>query len=226
MMRLFDYEYSAECYKVRLLLSILEIDHEIVPVDVHPGRENESAEFLALNVLGEVPVFVSDELILRGANAILVWLARRFDPEAKWLPNEPMPAAVCQGWLTIADRLAAGVGTARMTLSRGETLPDKRAISEAHRLLRAVDEHLWFAERRGDDWLAPLPHPTLAEIACFPDIALCEEAGVSRIDYPAIRRWMDRVRRIERFTLMSGIFPASPPAPRTPVNQTQTESLS
>jgi len=33
---------------------------------------------------------------------------------------------------------------------------------------------------------------------------------VSRQDYPAIRRWLDRVRRIPGFVVMSGVFPAAP----------------
>ena len=39
---------------------------------------------------------------------------------------------------------------------------------------------------------------------------LSEEGGISRMDYPALRRWTDRVRRIPGFKVMPGIFPASP----------------
>ena len=37
---------------------------------------------------------------------------------------------------------------------------------------------------------------------------LSEEGGVIRIDYPAIRRWCDRVKRIPGFIVMPGVFPA------------------
>ena len=37
-----------------------------------------------------------------------------------------------------------------------------------------------------------------------------EEGGISRQDYPAIRRWTDRVKRIPGFVVMSGVFPAGP----------------
>jgi glutathione S-transferase len=37
---------------------------------------------------------------------------------------------------------------------------------------------------------------------------LSEEGGIPRLDYPAIRRWCDRVKHIEGFTVMSGVFPA------------------
>jgi glutathione S-transferase len=41
-------------------------------------------------------------------------------------------------------------------------------------------------------------------------VILSEEGGVSRQDYPAIRRWTDRVKRIPGFTVMPGVFPAGP----------------
>ena len=44
--------------------------------------------------------------------------------------------------------------------------------------------------------------------ALFPEVALSEEGGVSRADYPAVRRWADRVKRLDRFVAMSGVFPA------------------
>ncbi len=209
MIRLYDTEFSAECYKARLLLALLGVEHELVPVDIHPGHDHEQEDFLALNPLGEVPVLGAGDLTLRSANAILIWIAGLFDAEGHWLPKDADGAALCQGWLGMAERLAASAGRARMTLARGEALPDSRWTDEAQRLLRAVDEHLWFAEQAEQNWLVPGPCPTIADIACFPDIALCEEAGVSRINYPAIRRWMDRVRRIDGFVLMSGVFAAS-----------------
>ena len=66
----------------------------------------------------------------------------------------------------------------------------------AQALFRILDEHLWFAERAGEDWIVPGAHPTIADIACFPYVILSEEGGVSRQDYPAIRRWTDRFKRI------------------------------
>ena len=41
-------------------------------------------------------------------------------------------------------------------------------------------------------------------------IILSEEGGIPRQDYPAIRRWCDRVKRIKGFIVMSGVFPAGP----------------
>ena len=77
----------------------------------------------------------------------------------------------------------------------------------AHRLFRVLDEHLWFREREGLDWVCSGSHPTIADIAIFPDVVLSEEGGVSRLDYPALRRWTDRVKALPGFTIMPGVFP-------------------
>ena len=80
MITLYDYELSGNCYKLRLLMSFLGIDHKTVPVDFYPGREHKSEWFLKLNPLGQLPVIDDDGLILRDAQAILVYLASKYDP--------------------------------------------------------------------------------------------------------------------------------------------------
>ena len=70
-----------------------------------------------------------------------------------------------------------------------------------------LDEHLWFRERTGESWVARGEHPTIADIALFPDIALAEEGGVSIMDYPALVRWTDRFKQIDGFVVMPGVFP-------------------
>jgi glutathione S-transferase len=213
MITLHDYELSGECYKVRLLLALLGLSYRLVPVDIHPGADHLQPEFLDLNPLGEVPVLVDGDIVLTDVPAMLVWLAGRYDPGRRWLPEPAEALTWVTQWLGVSTRLAASAGVARMALARTEDVALEGLQAQAHRLLRVIDAHLWFAERRGEDWLLPRAHPTIADVACFPDLALCEEAGISRLDYPAIRRWLDRVRRIGGFTVMSGIFPASPGKP-------------
>ena len=79
----------------------------------------------------------------------------------------------------------------------------------AHALLRILDEQLWFAEAAGEQWLCSGQQPTIADLACFPYVMLSEEGGISRLPYPAIRRWGERVKQLPGFIPMSGIFPAA-----------------
>jgi glutathione S-transferase len=210
MITLYDYELSGNCYKPRLLMSILQVPYKAVPIDFYPGREHKSAWFLRINPLGQLPVIDDDGLVLRDAQAILVYLASRYDPTGLWYPrNDPVALGEMSQWLAFADAITATASAARLHDGFFYELDVQAARAGAHRLFRILDEHLWFGEQSSRDWICGAAHPTIADIACFPYIMLSEEGGISRQDYPAIRRWSDRLKRIRRFSVMPGIFPAS-----------------
>lgn len=210
MLTLYDFELSGNCYKLRLLMAILGLRYETVPVDFYPGRAHKSEAFLKLNPLGQLPVLVDDGLVLCDSQAILAHLALKYDGTRLWFPADPAILAEVEFWHGFADRLTDTASAARLVMGMFYSFDLEAAQTGAHRLFRQLDEHLWFAERAGRDWLCGAAHPTTADIACFPYVALSEEGGVSRQDYPAIRRWLDRVKRIPGFVAMSGIFPSPP----------------
>lgn len=204
---LHDDDLGEDSYKVRLLLAFLQVPYLRAPMDVYPGQAHRSDAFLALNPLGTRPVLVGEGFVLRDAHAILHYLAAAHDPDGQWSPPAPaLAVANVAMWLGFAAELTAAVSAAR----RHDTLLEANidvgaARAQAHRLLRVLDEHLWFAEQEGRAWLCPQDHPTIADIACFAPAVLCEEGGVSRLTYPAIRRWLDRFKRWPRFTAMAGV---------------------
>lgn len=209
MITLFDYELSGDCYKVRLFLSMLGMEYETRDVEFYPGREHKSEWFLKLNPLGQLPFIRDGEFMLRDAQAILVYIASRYDTSGKWYPrDDPLSLGRIAMWLAFADSITATASAARLHDSLFDELDIDAARAGAHRLFRILDEHLWFAEQEGQHFVASREHPTIADIACFPYVMLSEEGGISRQDYPAIRRWLDRVKRINGFKIMSGIFPA------------------
>ena len=211
MIKLYDYELSGNCYKLRLMMSMLGIEHETVAVDFYPGNEHKSEWFRELNPLGQLPVIEDGGLVLRDAQAILVHLAANYDPSGKWYPvNEPKHLGVVNQWLAFADGITATSSAARLHDGLFYDFDIDSCRAGAHRLFRILDEHLWFQEVEGQNWICAGNHPTIADIACFPYVILSEEGGISRQDYPAIRRWTDRVKRIPGFVVMSGVFPAGP----------------
>ena len=211
MLTLYDFELSGNCYKLRLFMAILGLRYDTVPVDFYPGRGHKTEAFLKLNPLGQLPVLVDDGVVLRDSQAILVHLARNYDATGLWYPegNATVRAEI-EHWHGFADRLTDTASAARLVMGMFYPFDLDVAQAGAHRLFRQLDEHLWFAEKAGREWLCGAAHPTTADIACFPYVALSEEGGISRQDYPAIRRWLDRVKRIPGFTAMSGIFPTAP----------------
>ena len=196
MIRLFNYELSGECYKLRLFMHFLRVEFETVAVDFHPGREHESAQ---------LPVLEDGGSRLRDSEAILVHLASRYDASGMWFPVEPVARAQVAAWFAIARDITHTASAARLHDVFGYELDVQSARRDARAIFRLVDDHLADSEIEGRHWLAG-ETPTLADIACFPDIALSHEGGIARDDFPAIRRWVDGMRHLDGFVAMPGIL--------------------
>jgi glutathione S-transferase len=210
MITLYDYELSGNCYKLRLFMALLGVPYAKRHVDFYPGFEHKSEWFLALNPLGQLPVIEDDGCVLCDAQAILIYLARKYDTAGRWYPTGDAALLGQIGqWLSFAEGLTATASAARLHDGFFFDVDIERARAGGYKLLEALDEHLWLAERRCEDWLCPPAHPTVADIACFPYVMLSEEGGIYHRDYPSVRRWTDRVKRIPGFVVMPGIFPAS-----------------
>jgi len=214
---LYDYELSGNCYKVRLLLSMLGLDYQTETIEFYPAAAHKSPEFLAINPHGTLPVLTDGELTLKDSAAILVYLASRYDQSKRWYPHsDPSALAQITEWLAFADGLTASASVARLVEGFFYPLDADAARDNAHRLFRILDEHLWFQEQQAQSWLLAGESPGIADIACFPYVMLSEEGGISRQQYPAIRRWTDRVKRIPGFIVMPGVFPAGPARTESP----------
>ncbi len=210
MIKLYDYVLSVNCYKQRLMMSILDVEYESVPIDFFPGWEHKSEEFRKINPLGHIPVINDNGFVLRDAHAILIYLAAKYDPTKQWYPvNDAKLLGETSQWLLFAEGTTNTASAARLCVNLGYPFDLEACQKGAHKLFAVLDEHLWFREREGLDWVCSATHPTVADIALFPDVILSEEGGISRLNYPALRRWTDRVKRIEGFEVMPGIFPTS-----------------
>ena len=209
---LYDYELSGNCYKVRLLAAMLDVSYRSETVEFYPAAEHRGDAFLAIDPMGALPVWRDGELVLRDSKAILVYLAARHDPGGAWYPpaDDPVRLARVVQWLAFGDAVTASASAARLVDGFFHAGDADALRTEAHRLFRILDAHLWFGEREGRRWLVEGAAPTLADLACFPYVAMSEEGGIGREDYPAIRRWLDRVTRLPGFVTMPGVFAAGP----------------
>jgi len=211
MITLYDYELSGNCYKVRLLLSMLGLQYKKKTIEFYPAAEHKSDSFLSINPLGALPVLEDENTRIRDSQAILVYLAARYDQHQTWYPTEsPATLAMITQWLCFADSLTGTASAARLADGFFYDLDGDACRKAAHKLFRILDEHLWFNERAAQSWIVAGEAPTIADIACFAYIMLSEEGGISRMNYPAIRRWCDRVKRLPGFIVMPGIFPTGP----------------
>jgi glutathione S-transferase len=138
MLKLHDFILSGNCYKVRLMLSLLGVKAELVAVDLKHG-EQKTPKFLALNLWGQVPVLVDENLVLRDSQAILVYLARHYGGEA-WLPSDPASMALVMQWLsTAALGIQQSLAAARVYHLFGRQLDIETATTRAYDVLTTID---------------------------------------------------------------------------------------
>lgn len=177
---------SGHCHRVEALLRLLA-----VPFRYHetPAEDRRSDVFRAtLNPLGEIPVLVDGDLILPDSNAILVYLAQRYDSAGTWYPREAIPAAQVQRWLSVAaGEIRRGPCQARLIRRFGLSGDPAPAQEMARRILAVMDGHL------ADRSFLALSHPTIADLACYAYVAWAPEGGIDLDPYPHVRSWLARI---------------------------------
>lgn len=198
MPKLYDCDISGSCYKIRLFLNILGVSYDAVPVDfVH--KEHKTAPYLALNPFGEIPIFEDGELRLRDAQAILIYLARKYDTSGHWFPEDAKSQGQIAQWLSTGGGEIMNAAGARLVKVLNYPLDLEKLHAGAKRVLGIMDAHL--ADR---DFLE-LGRPTIADIACFPYTALAGEGGIDLEPYPNVLAWIERMKGLEGFIPMPGI---------------------
>ena len=199
MIKLYGHELSGNVYKIRLFLSLLDLKYEFIQLDLFKG-EHKQPEYLKLNPFGQVPLLVDRETILPDAQAILVYLARKYGNE-QWLPTDAEGLSKVVRWLsTTAGEIRQGVEWARrFHLLQVKTIDIEVSTQKSAFILGQINNHL--ADR---EWLE-LGHPTIADIAAFPYIALAPEGKISLDEYSHILAWCDRIKQLPGFVGMAGI---------------------
>jgi glutathione S-transferase len=198
MITLYDYELSGSCYKVRLFLHFLDLPYDTIPVDFVEG-EHKRELLMSLNPFGELPVLQDGDLVLRDAQAILTYLALKYDVSNTWYPDDAAKRGLISQWLATGGGELMSVSGARLAKALRYPFDLDKLHTAAHRAFRILNAHL---ERR--QFLA-LDHPTIGDIACFPYTALANEAGLDISDYPHLLAWTLRMRSLPRFFAMPGI---------------------
>lgn len=180
---------SGNSYKVRILLSLLEIPHELVVLDM-AGGAHRKPDFVALNPRGEVPVLEDGGRVIWDSAACLVYLGRKFGGDA-WVPSDAGDLAEVMQWLALAaTELQVGLQYGRRGLLQGRwtagTLEQNQAMARVG--LSAMERRL-----ADNAWLA-LDRPTVADVACFPYTETAPESKMPLEEWPAVSAWLDRCR--------------------------------
>ena len=190
-MILYDSDLDADAYPVRLLLSLLNLGCERVIADSSP---------LALRGHGpRGPVLDDGGVRVVGAAAVLRHLAACHAPD--WLPRSPGP--VDSLFTSLTSPRFAPRQARLLALFTAEGAPPG-LVEEATRWLQDLDDQVTLGEFDGHLWFAG-KRPTIVDLAAFGPAALSADYGVEQDPFPALRRWIRRVRALPGFVPMPGV---------------------
>jgi len=190
MIRLYNFQDSGNSYKVRLLLTQLEVPFERIDIDLL-GGETGTPRFRARNPLGQTPfVELDDGRVLAESNAILWHLAGG----TPILPDDHWTQAQILQWMNFEQyRLEPNIGTPRFWITMLKVGDERQAmigekLKSGNAALAILDAHLARTPFVAGD------RYSIADICLFAYSHVAEEAGYDLGRYPALRQWFARVQ--------------------------------
>ncbi len=200
MLRIYGDSQSGNCYKIKLLLNLLSIEHEWIHVDILAGETHTDA-FKKMNPNRRIPVLVlANGSILLESNAILNFLAEG----SEYLPKDRYPRAQVLQWQFFEQYSHEPfIATARY-INKYLGLPkERRAEFEAkqeggHKALSVLEQQL-----SRSDFLVGASL-TIADISLYAYTHVAHEGGFDLEGYVAIRRWIDRIEQRDDYLAMNG----------------------
>ncbi len=199
MYRVYGDIQSGNCYKVKLLMSHLDIVHEWINVDILQGETREEG-FLRMNPNGKIPVLEFDDgSTLWESNAILCFLA---DGTAHW-PSDRLERAQVLQWQSFEQYSHEPYIAVARFIARYLGLPEeRRAEYESKRnggywALRVMEQQLQASRYLIGDSL------TVADISLYAYTHVAHEGGFSLDEFAEIRRWIAAIERHPRHVAMT-----------------------
>lgn len=189
---------SGNCYKVKLLTSLLDIEHDWINIDII-ANETLSTSFLKKNPNGKTPLLeLEDGRFISESNAILNYLASG----SSLLPSDRFENAKIQQWqffeqyshepfIAVARFIALYLG-----------LPDNRKADYeskqegGHKALNVMEKQLQLTPYLVGNKL------TTADISLYGYTHVAHEGGFELIQYPAIQRWLKRIQANPKYVAM------------------------
>jgi glutathione S-transferase len=190
-MKLYYLANSGNAYKVRILLSLLDVPYEKVIVD-GKTQQHKTPEFRKLNPRGEVPVIEDGSVVLWDSSACLVYIARKYGGDA-WLPADPAQMGEVMQWVALAgNEIQFGLQYARRGVLQGRWTAG--TLEQGHALARVALDALE-GRLEDNDWLA-LGRPTIGDVACFPYVETAPEAKLPLDEWPHVVKWIERCKAL------------------------------
>ncbi|WP_188150088.1 glutathione S-transferase family protein [Teredinibacter waterburyi] len=180
---------SGNCYKIKLLASILDIHHQWQHVDIL-AKETQTTDFLSKNPNGKIPLLeLANGQYLAESNAILNFLSEgthlsSSDPfvRAQILQWQFFEQYSHEPYIAVARYIAKYLGLPEAR--RGEY---KSKQAGGHKALRVMERQLKNSDYLVDNRL------TIADISLYGYTHVAEEGGFDLSIYSAIGGWLKRI---------------------------------
>ena len=191
MYRVFGDIMSGNCYKVKLLLGYLNLEHRWQHVDILKG-ESRTPEFLQRNPNGKIPVLEFEPgCYLWESNAILNYLA----DGTPFMPDNALERARVIQWQSFEQYSHEPYIAVARYISKYLGLPEERRAEYESKqaggksAFGIMESHLGRMAFFVGDRL------TTADISLYAYTHVADEGGFDLQDYPSIRRWLQELER-------------------------------
>jgi glutathione S-transferase len=190
---------SGNCYKVKLLMSILSIEHEWIHVDIL-ANETSNTAFLKKNPNGKIPLLeLEDDNCLSESNAILNYLAWG----TSLLGTSRFEIAKVQQWQFFEQYSHEPYIAVARYIAKYLGLPESRRAdydakqTGGHKALKVMEEQLSKTPYLVGDEL------TIADISLYGYSHVAHEGGFELTAYPSIKQWLERIQAHPKYLAMS-----------------------
>ncbi len=201
MYKLYDFLPSGNGYKVRLILTLLDIPFERIELNIL-GRETRTPEFLKKNPNGKIPLLeIDSDKFLAESNAILYYLSQ----DTEYFPQDKYVQAQIMQWLFFEQYShEPNIATPRFWITElkqadkyEEQIEQKRKLG--YKALDLIEQHL-----TTHDFLTANTY-TIADIALYAYTHVADEGGFDLNKYPAILAWFKRIEAHPKHILITDI---------------------
>ena len=199
-MKIYGDVHSGNCYKLKLLCSLLSIQHQWTDVDILKG-ESQTAEFLRMNPNGKIPLLVSDtDEYLAESNVILFYLAKN----SHFLPRDDFQQAQVLQWQFFEQYSHEPYIAVARFIARYLGLPEDRKAeykskqSGGYQALDVMENQLQKTPFMVGNQC------TIADISLYAYTHVANEGGFDLSRYPAILNWLKNIQSLNGYVAMAG----------------------
>ena len=197
-MKIYGDIQSGNCYKIKLLAELLDIQHEWVEVDIL-ANETRSDSFLKKNPNGKIPLLeLDDGRYISESNAILNFLAAGSVFEG----SDVFEVAKIQQWQFFEQYSHEPYIAVARYIAKYLGLPDARKAEyeakqgSGHKALAIMEQQLVKTPYLVGDKL------TAADVSLYGYTHVAYEGGFDLSFYPAIQKWIKQIQSHPKYVGM------------------------